>query len=42
MRGFLPRYSLLSDRVRAGMDGVSHVVFYDKPFLKFERLMETY
>jgi carbamoyltransferase len=23
-------------------DGVDHVVFYDKPFLKFERLLETY
>ncbi|MCB9990631.1 MAG: carbamoyltransferase [Rhodospirillales bacterium] len=28
----------------AGVDGsaVDHVVFYDKPFLKFERLLETY
>jgi carbamoyltransferase len=28
----------------AGIDlnGVDHVVFYDKPFLKFERLLETY
>jgi carbamoyltransferase len=25
-----------------GLDGVDHVVFYDKPFLKFERLVETY
>ncbi|NRP73087.1 Decarbamoylnovobiocin carbamoyltransferase [Ensifer psoraleae] len=25
-----------------GMAGVDHVVFYDKPFLKFERLLETY
>jgi carbamoyltransferase len=25
-----------------GMDGVDRVVFYDKPFLKFERLLETY
>ena len=25
-----------------GMGGVDHVVFYDKPFLKFERLLETY
>ena len=24
------------------MDGVDHVAFYDKPFLKFERLLETY
>ena len=23
-------------------DGVDYVVFYDKPFLKFERLLETY
>ena len=25
-----------------GLDGIDHVVFYDKPFLKFERLVETY
>jgi carbamoyltransferase len=25
-----------------GLDQVDHVVFYDKPFLKFERLLETY
>ena len=25
-----------------GIDGVDYVVFYDKPFLKFERLIETY
>jgi carbamoyltransferase len=25
-----------------GLDGVDYVVFYDKPFLKFERLLETY
>ncbi|MCZ4093970.1 carbamoyltransferase family protein [Sinorhizobium psoraleae] len=25
-----------------GMADVDHVVFYDKPFLKFERLLETY
>jgi carbamoyltransferase len=24
------------------IDGLDHVVFYDKPFLKFERLLETY
>lgn len=24
------------------LDDVDHVVFYDKPFLKFERIMETY
>ena len=27
---------------RARLDDVDHVVFYDKPFLKFERLLETY
>ncbi len=26
----------------AALDGVDHVAFYDKPFLKFERLLETY
>ena len=25
-----------------GLDGVDYVAFYDKPFLKFERLLETY
>jgi carbamoyltransferase len=25
-----------------GMGDIDHVVFYDKPFLKFERLLETY
>ncbi len=25
-----------------GVDQVDHIVFYDKPFLKFERLLETY
>ncbi len=25
-----------------GAAGIDHVVFYDKPFLKFERLLETY
>jgi carbamoyltransferase len=25
-----------------GLDGVDHVVFYDKPLVKFERLLETY
>src|SRR4051812_44140608 len=24
------------------LDDMDHVVFYDKPFLKFERLLETY
>src|SRR5438270_1627354 len=24
------------------LDGIHYVVFYDKPFLKFERLLETY
>jgi len=25
-----------------GLDEVEYVTFYDKPFLKFERLLETY
>ncbi len=28
--------------VGVAMDDVDHVAFYDKPFLKFERLLETY
>ena len=27
---------------RVSLDGVDHVAFYDKPLLKFERLLETY
>jgi carbamoyltransferase len=34
------RYCL--EAAGTGLDGVDHVVFYDKPFLKFERLLETY
>lgn len=34
------RYCLESAGTR--LDAVDHVVFYDKPFLKFERLLETY
>jgi carbamoyltransferase len=30
------------NEARARLDELDHVVFYDKPFLKFERLMETY
>jgi carbamoyltransferase len=33
-------YCLAESGVSLG--GVQHVVFYDKPFLKFERLLETY
>jgi carbamoyltransferase len=28
--------------VAGGLDKIDYVVFYDKPFLKFERLLETY
>src|SRR6266568_3487486 len=30
------------DEAGIKLDAVDHVVFYDKPFLKFERLLETY
>ena len=30
------------DAVGAKLSEIDHVVFYDKPFLKFERLLETY
>jgi carbamoyltransferase len=30
------------DEAGIALDRVDHVVFYDKPFLKFERLLETY
>ena len=29
-------------RRRSSADELDHVVFYEKPFLKFERLLETY
>ena len=34
------RYCLQEGGIR--LDDVDYVVFYDKPFLKFERLLETY
>ncbi|WP_336970126.1 carbamoyltransferase [Sphingobium aromaticiconvertens] len=34
------RYCL--EAAGCGMEGVDYVVFYEKPFLKFERLLETY
>jgi carbamoyltransferase len=34
------RYCL--DTAGIGLAGVDHIAFYDKPFLKFERLLETY
>ena len=30
------------ERLGLQMADIQHVVFYDKPFLKFERLLETY
>src|SRR6266567_2825267 len=30
------------DEAGVSLDALDHVVFYDKPFLKFERLLETY
>ncbi len=30
------------DEAKIKIDDLDHVVFYDKPFLKFERLLETY
>ena len=34
------QYCLAADGI--SLKGLDHVVFYDKPFLKFERLLETY
>ena len=36
------RSSTASARPASGSADVDHVAFYDKPFLKFERLLETY
>lgn len=30
------------EKAGTGVDGIDHIAFYDKPFLKFERLLETY
>ena len=39
-----PRHAIqyCLDEARIKLGTVDHVVFYDKPFLKFERLLETY
>src|ERR1700704_1290108 len=39
-----PHQAIRACREPAGVDPgqVDHIVFYDKPFLKFERLLETY
>lgn len=39
-----PRHAVEYVLSEAGLDmtGVDHVAFYDKPYLKFERLLETY
>ncbi|MDR1938397.1 MAG: hypothetical protein LBQ73_07855, partial [Tannerellaceae bacterium] len=39
-----PRHAIRYVLQEAGLDGadVSHVAFYEKPFIKFERLLETY
>src|SRR4029077_11078999 len=34
------RYCLEAGKV--DLDGIDHVVFFEKPFVKFERLLETY
>ncbi len=34
------RYCL--EEVGSGLESIDHITFYDKPFLKFERLLETY
>ncbi len=39
-----PRHAIAYclDEAGAAIDQIDHVVFYDKPFIKFERLLETY
>jgi carbamoyltransferase len=38
--GHAIRYCLHEGRI--GLDDLDHIVFFEKPFLKFERLLETY
>ena len=39
-----PKNSILYclDEAKITLDDLDHIVFYEKPFLKFERLLETY
>ena len=30
------------DEANISLEEVDHIIFYDKPFIKFERLLETY
>jgi carbamoyltransferase len=39
---FPERHGVLPQGGRASASTIDRVVFYDKPFLKFERLLETY
>ena len=41
---WVPRHAVAYCLAEAGigLDQVDHIAFYDKPFLKFERLLETY
>ena len=36
------RSPIVLQKPASRLDELDHVVFYDKPFLKFERLLETY
>ena len=38
-----PRHPLLpGSTAKVDLDGIDHVVFFEKPLIKFERLLETY
>src|SRR5438045_8930532 len=39
-----PRHAIeyCLDEAGVGLDAIDYFAFYDKPFLKFERLLETY
>ena len=36
------RWNIVSPKPACGVGDIDYVVFYDKPFVKFERLLETY
>ena len=39
---FQKRYFILFKNYKISLNDINYIVFYEKPFLKFERLIETY
>ena len=39
---FLKSYKFFLENYKLSLNDIDYVVFYEKPFIKFERLIETY